>query len=133
MYFKDVPTSIFVWDWNGYFPVKPPRPPQGRVKSVRYVGCGDYYEVLALVESIHQGQQLSDDPFLYVSNNLFPLWSYCVYFIQKNYTRTLSGSVSEYLPQVRFTLPIKLVNDFRTADRKELSVSFVGYTPGYFI
>ena len=84
------------------FPIEPAGPAQGRVEIVGQVGGGDDDEILPLVESVHQGQELGDDTFFHVPHGVFPLGGDGVDLVQKDDRRAMARSLVEDFAQVRF-------------------------------
>ena len=72
MNLQDLQTAAPIRDGNDDLPVEPARTPQGRVKGIGDVGGGDNDDVLSLVQAVHEGKELGDDPLFHVSDNVFP-------------------------------------------------------------
>ena len=106
-------------------PVKPARPPQGRVEHVRQIRGGDHDQLLPFGEPVHQRQQLRHDPFFHFSHHVLAPGRDGVDLIQKNDARALARGLLEDLPQMGFALAVELVDDLRTAHRIEVGFGFM--------
>src|SRR3990172_10081049 len=50
--------ALYIGFWNHDIPVEPSGPQKGRVKDIRPVGGGDYYDALVGLESVHLDEEL---------------------------------------------------------------------------
>ena len=74
-----------VWNTDVDFSVEPSEPPESGVNGVGTVGGGHDDDVGPLLETVHQRQQLGDNPTLNFAVGLLSLRSNRVQLIDENY------------------------------------------------
>ena len=66
---------------------------------------------MALIEPVHQRQQLRDDPLFDLARHAFALRRDRIDLVDKNYARSLACRILENLTQARFAFSVEFVND----------------------
>ena len=124
--FKYFKAAAAVRDRNDDLAVESSRTPQGGVKGVRQVGGGDDDDVLSFVQAVHEGKKLGHNPLFHIADHVVAAGGDGVNLIKEQDARPLAGCFFKNLPEVRFAFAVKLVDDLRTADGKEVGLGFVG-------
>ena len=76
--------------------------------------------LLPLGKPVHQRQQLGHHPLLHFAHHLLAARGNGIDFVQEDNAGRLAAGLFEDLPQMGFALAVKLVDDFRAADGKEI-------------
>jgi len=98
---------------------------------VHWAGCRrDDDHILPLGQSIHQGQELGDDPLLHVADDLLALRRDGIDLIEEDDAGGIARGILEDLAEMGLALAVELVDDFRAVHRKEASVGFMGHGTG---
>ena len=110
---------------NGNLPVEPSRPAQGRIEDVGKIGGRNDNDLVPLRKPVHQRQQLGDHPLLHFAHHLVAAGRNRIQFVEENNARRLAAGLFEDLPQMGFAFAVKLMDDFGTADGKEIRLRLV--------
>ena len=82
--------------------------------------------MLALGETVHEGQELGHDPLFHLAQHLLPAGGDGVDLVQEDDARGLARGLLEDLPEVRFRLAVELVDDLGAVDGEERGLGLVG-------
>ncbi len=122
--------AVPVGNRDGDLAVESAGPPQGGIEGIGQVGRGDDDHVLPLGQPVHQGQELGDDPFLDVADDLFALGRDGVDLVQEDDAGSIAGGLVEDLAEMGLALAVELVDDLRAVHREETSVGLMGHGTG---
>jgi hypothetical protein len=108
-----------------YFPVKPSRSTQRRVKRAWTVSCADNYDVSSSAQPIHQSQKLRDDASFNFASDFFPFRRYRVELIDEYYAWSVLLGLLKNLTQPRFRFSVEFAHDFWAVDGVEVRFRLV--------
>ena len=123
---QDIQAPVAVGDGDGDLPVEPPRPPKRRVQGIGDVGGGNDNDVLALVKTVHQGQEGGHHPLLHVADDIFPPGGDGIDLVDEDDAGSLASGLLKDLAQVGLGLAIELVHYLRAAHREKVGLGLVG-------
>src|SRR6267143_5681195 len=123
---KDLESTVSVRDANLDLPVEPTGPAQRGIERIRAVRCTDHDDLAARLESVHQREQLGDDPTFHLARDLVPLRSDAVQFVDEDDARRVLFGLLEDVAEVLFALAVELRHDLRSGDRLEVRVRLRG-------
>ena len=108
------------------FTVEPSRAAQGRVDEFRHVRGADDHDLPAGDEAVHQRQELRHDALFDVSDDVGPLRGEGVHLVEEDDAGGVLPGLVEDLPQLRFALPVELVDELGAVDVDEMGPDLVG-------
>jgi len=98
---KDFEARVAIRYGNGDFAIEAAGAPEGRVDAVGDIRCGDYNDLPAGLQAIHQGQELRHDPALdlFFSAHFFAFRRDGVNLIDEDDCRRMRLGILKDLPQ----------------------------------
>src|SRR6267143_505325 len=114
--------AIAIWHANLDLTVKPARPTQRRINSVRTVRRSDHHHLPARLETIHKRQQLRRNPFLYLPRDLLSLRRDRINFVDEYDRGSILLRFLEHVTQPLLALTIVLAHDLRSADAEKIRI-----------
>src|SRR5436853_346535 len=107
-------------------PVEATGSTQRGVEGVRAIRRTDHDDLAASLESVHEREQLGDDPTFHLAGDLLPFRSDAVQFVDEDDARRVLLGLFEDVPQVLFALAVELRHDLRSRDGMEVRVRLGG-------
>merc|ERR1712183_151545 len=84
VYSKNLHSAHSIRNSNINLSIEPSKSSESSINRVWSVGCSHYNHMRPLLQPIHQGQQLTNNPPLNFSICFLPLWCYAVKFINED-------------------------------------------------
>ncbi len=122
---ENLPPPALVRDADHDFAVEPAGTAQRLVNRVRAVGGGDHHQIGALLQPVHQGEQLRDQSLLRLARHLCAFGRDGIDLVDKDDRRRGAAGLLEHFAQALFRFAIARAHDFRTVDGEELGVTFI--------
>mmetsp|Transcript_17238 Transcript_17238/g.21787 ORF Transcript_17238/g.21787 Transcript_17238/m.21787 type:complete len:460 (-) Transcript_17238:103-1482(-) len=119
-------TSVLIWYTNINFTIETSKSTKGRIHGVWAI-CGSNHNYRGtLLQSIHKGEHLGNNPPLHLSVGLFTLWCNGVNLIDKDNCRGILLCLLKGFTEVGFGFSRHFGHDFRSVDEEEEGTRLIG-------
>jgi hypothetical protein len=122
---EDLGATLLVRNANLYLAVESATAPQRGVECVHTVGRTDHHDLVSLLETVHQGEQLCDDPSLHVTGCVVTLRRDGVDLVDKHHRGRVLGGLLEHLAELFLGLTVVLRHYLRPGDVGKVGVDLV--------
>ena len=127
---QDLEPTLLGRDSDLDFPVEPTGAAERRVDRLLAVGRRDHDDVPPTGETVHQGEQLGDDPTFDLADDLVAAGGDRIELVDEDHARRVLLGLLELLPKLLLALSVVLRDDLRALDADEVGASLVGHRLG---